>query len=710
MQFSLDRKYFHKVKTSVICHILIVALISGLFAFSGNVEIFGYTEKTGRVIGINDNSSLNVRTGPGTTFTQLKTDGVYVGLKNGHIVTITGEEYATNGAKWYKVTFVYTNGKILNGYIHSDYLEVVQDVEYEPDADFEAYMTEQGFPESYKNNLRILHAKYPNWVFVADKINLDWNEVVENESVIGRSLISKNSISSWKSTDLKAYNWENGTWYGYDGDAWVAASKELVAYALDPRNFLDETYIFQFETLSYQPSFQTEEGLKSLVAGKFLATGTIPDDNGGTIPYTTAIMNAAAISGASPFYIASSIIQEIGAGGTSGSISGTENGYSGYYNYYNIGAYTTSTMTAIQRGLAFARGDFTNSSDAGTYYLPWNTRLKAIIGGAVYVAKNYITRGQDTLYYKKFDFVDTPYTHQYMTHIIAARQEGALSAKGYTDQMKSNLKLVFKIPIFNNMPENVCTIPTKDGSPNNALKSIKIDGVSLTPSFSMFTEKYDIIVENNVTEINVTATPADSKAKLTGAGKHSLKVGSNDIKVNVTAENGDIRTYTLSVVRKEGAGGSGIEDETTTPSAKLEITVNDLKADSNKKIVTGITPGSTVQSIKDKYNVTNGTIKIVDKSGKEKTGTVVTGDKINIYDTNGTLAYEYSIIIYGDVNGDGEITIKDAFLVRKHLLDMGELAGCYAIAADVNRANDGITIKDAFLLRKHLLDMGAIIQ
>ncbi|MFQ9933698.1 MAG: cadherin-like beta sandwich domain-containing protein [Lachnospiraceae bacterium] len=703
MEFRVDRKYFHKIRTNIICYSLIVAMIGGLFAYMGEMEIFGYSEKTGTVTGIYSNSSLNVRTGPGTTYSILQSDGGYVGLKNGYVVTVKGEEYAADGAKWYKISFIYTNGKTLEGYVRSDYLTVSDDAEYEPDADFEAYMTAQGFPESYKNDLRKLHTKYPNWVFVADKINLDWNEVVENESVIGRSLISKNSISSWKSTDTKAYDWATGTWYSFDGDAWVAASEELVAYALDPRNFLDETYIFQFESLSYQPSYQTEEGLKKLVSGKFLADGTISDDNGGTMTYTQAIMNAAQISGASPFYIASSIIQEIGANGTSGSISGTVKGYEGYYNYYNIGAYTTSSLTAIQRGLAYARGDYvTDASARKEYYLPWNTRYKSIVGGAVYVAKNYISRGQDTLYYKKFDFVDTPYTHQYMTHIIGARQEAVTTSKGYTDEMKSNLKLVFKIPVFNNMPESVCTIPTKDGSPNNVLSSLAVDGISLTPSFNMFTQNYDIIVENNVSSIKVSAAAVDGKAKVSGTGSHSLNVGNNTIKITVTAENGDKREYTLSVVRKAGENG-GQEGE-------LKVTVNGLKADNANKTVTGISPESTVQSVKEKYVVQNGTIKVTDKSGNEKTGTVGTGDKVLIYNNSGTLVYEHNIIIYGDVNGDGKITVKDSLAVRKDILGIEKVAGWYAKAADANKANDGITIKDDLMIRKHILNLGSITQ
>lgn len=711
MHLRVDRKYFHRVKTNIICHLIIVALISGLFAFCSQ-EIYGYTEKTGVVVGIS--TTLNVRSDAGTNYS------IVGSLTNGYVVTIKGEKYASNGALWYNISYADTSGKIVTGYVSGTYIKILDDIQYNPDADFEAYMTAQGFPDSYKNGLRLLHAKYPNWVFIADHIDIDFETVVDNEYKInpgsqnyamGRSLISVNSISSWKSTDTKAYDWSTGKWYGFDGSNWVAASRELVAYALDPRNFLDETYIFQFESLSYEPSYQTAEGLTALTAGKFLATGTIPDDNGGTMTYIDAIMNAANVSGASPFYLAASIVQEIGSAGSSGSISGKEPGYEGYYNYYNIGAYAGGGLTAIQNGLKYAMG-----TDSSTYR-PWNTRYKAIVGGAVWTAKNYISRGQDTLYYKKFDFVDTPYTHQYMTHIIGARQEAVTSSKGYTDEMKQKLNLVFKIPVFKNMPQTVCAIPTKDGSPNNVLSSLSAGGVSITPSFNMFTSKYDAIVENNVSEINITAKAVDGKAVVSGAGRHSLKEGNNDITISVKAENGDVRNYVISVVRKSQSGGNGNNNggssggnNNTTPAAKPTVSANGINIDETGKLITGIPTSTSAEQIKSYIKVQNGTVKVTDKNGTEKAGTVGTGDKVKIYTVDGSVYAEYSIIIYGDINGDGAITVKDALMVRKHILGMENLGGSSATAANVNRQNDGITVKDALMIRKHVLGMDKIVQ
>ncbi|MBQ4283683.1 MAG: cadherin-like beta sandwich domain-containing protein, partial [Lachnospira sp.] len=196
-------------------------------------------------------------------------------------------------------------------------------------------------------------------------------------------------------------------------------------------------------------------------------------------------------------------------------------------------------------------------SSGSTYLRPWNSRMKSIIGGAIYIGSNYISIGQDTIYYQKYDVIDYyGYIHQYMTHVLAPRSESVNAAKAYSDEMKKNTAIVFKIPVYNNMPEEICAIPTKSGSPNNTLASLNIEGYTATPRFGKFIQEYDLIVENSVSSINVVATPADNKAKVTGDGLNLLKVGNNKFDIVVTAENGDVRTYTINVVRKSSESGN----------------------------------------------------------------------------------------------------------------------------------------------------------
>ena len=86
---------------------------------------------------------------------------------------------------------------------------------------------------------------------------------MEAEGAVGTNLVSKASISSWKSTDYGAYDWNTSTWTGFDGSSWVAASKDIVAYYMDPRNFLNDTYVFQFLHHAFDSNTRRERDLRA---------------------------------------------------------------------------------------------------------------------------------------------------------------------------------------------------------------------------------------------------------------------------------------------------------------------------------------------------------------------------------------------------------------------------------------------------------------
>ena len=606
-------------------------------------------------------TTLNVRSTPGTTGSVVKK------LAYGAAVTVVSETAGSDGKTWYKIQFSSGSGT-QEGYVRSDYIKFP--VSYSYDSTFENYLNSQGFPESYKVSLRTLHTEHPTWVFQAQKTGLNWSNVMAAEGAVGTNLVSKSSISSWKSTEYGAYDWNTGTWTGFDGSSWVAASKDIVAYYMDPRNFLNDTYVFQFLHHAYDSNAQTREGLTSLITGTFLektpesttaatqsvqettgsgnspvvnnsgstgtsgslqqgesygpgmSTGTsggtssgsssgstgsqgvslegpgstvsstisqrkvittalpeveygpgmdassITDDNTGAsntspVPtgqtYVDIIMKAAAQTGVNPYVLGAMILQEQGTG-KSGSISGKTAGYEGYYNFFNVGAFASGSMSAITRGLWYA-------SQSGSYGRPWNSIEKSIIGGATYYSENFLKNGQDTFYLKKFNVQGSNlYKHQYMTNVEGAAGEGAKLARAYTDAMKKQA-LVFKIPVFNNMPETACAKPTVNGSPNNKLSGITIDGYSLTPTFSKDTEKYDLVVDSSVSSVNIRATAIDSKATVSGAGTISLGSGTTIVKIVVKAENGDTRTYQVSIAKGNGNGSTTVVSPSTGSSA-----------------------------------------------------------------------------------------------------------------------------------------------
>lgn len=114
------------------------------------------------------------------------------------------------------------------------------------------------------------------------------------------------------------------------------------------------------------------------------------------------------------------------------------------------------------------------------------------------------------------------------------------------------------------MPSTACAKPVTDGSPNNKLSGLGVDGFALTPTFSRDVTSYDLIVNPSVTEVTVNAVPLSSTASISGTGTIQLQSGNNEITISVKAQNGTVREYQIHVVRQDNgpthnsALGSGI--------------------------------------------------------------------------------------------------------------------------------------------------------
>ena len=477
---------------------------------------------------------LNVRSGAGTGYSKTGT------VSYGDSLTILSETTDSSGAKWYKISC----GNV-TGYVSAAYVQLTSSgSQGSSDADFESYMTKQGFPESYKPYLRTLHEQHPKWIFTAQKLGVNWNTALKEECVVGRNLVHSSALASWKSMEKGAYDFNGGYWYGLDG-SWVAASKEIIMYYMDPRNFLNDTYIFMFENQSYDPSYQTESGVKTILADTFMSGSYTCPDTKKKYTYSQTFMDAAKKSGVSPYHLASRCRNEQGVNGAPQSL-GTVKGYENYFNFFDIQAYATSTMTAAEMGCKYAKT--TNP----TYLLPWTNQYKSIVGGSIFLGTGYITKGQDTLYLQKFDMVDGGnglYYHQYMTCVFGQANE-AISLKNAYSQDILNSAMEFKIPVYNNMPDKLCPKPTSSGDNNNYLKSLSVSGTSISPKFDKFTASYTAKVNAEVSSVTVNANPLGKSAKVSGKGKVSLKTGENTVKVTCTAASGVKRTYTIKITRK----------------------------------------------------------------------------------------------------------------------------------------------------------------
>ena len=316
----------------------------------------------------------------------------------------------------------------------------------------------EAFPESYKPYLEILKQKYPNWNFIALYTNLDWKYVIDNENIFGKNLVPISYHDNWKNTKNGEYNVEVDS-------GWVDSSRKAVEYTMDTRNFLNEVRIFQFEVLSYDEKTNNIDGIEKILYGTEFYNRIVEYKNssGNNIvtndKYSDLILRGGQTSKVSTYHLASRIKQEVGPFLSHSSISGIVQGFEGLYNFYNIGATSSSEpMGAIKNGLQYAKdGKGASQETKNKYLIPWNTKERAITGGAIFIGSSYINIGQNTIYLQKFDVNDEKggelFWHQYMTNVLAPYSESKLVYNGYKNSGIFSTGLTFIIPVYDNMPE-----------------------------------------------------------------------------------------------------------------------------------------------------------------------------------------------------------------------------------------------------------------
>lgn len=641
---------YKKIASLILCVILCICAV----CFGIHTYAYKVTNVTLKGIVSTNSDNLNVRKEPGTEYEKVGS------IAKGTIIDITGTTTNSDKEEWYKIS---ANGIV--GFVMKKYITLVE-VPQMPDEAFE--LSIKNFPDSYKDKLRTLHAIYPSWKFTPLVTNLTWETLMNNECVIGRNLLQ--SPEAWMSFEDGAYNFTDKYWYSFDSGNWRQACEEVIAYYLDPRNFLDGN-IYQFLVLSDDGSEYDPKVINEILKGTFMYNAKC----GEIATYGEALVKAGKEAGASPYMLAARIKMEQGANGNK-LAHGTVPGYEGYYNHFDIGAYAHDGRSAIVNGAIYAKNEKRN----------WNTPYKAILGGAQFLVKNYISVGQNTLYLQKYDVVDGGndlYVHQYMTNVTAAVNECATLRDAIINSGATTSPLNFLIPVYNNMPENYGTLPLRTGNANNLLSTLTVEGGRMASAFNKYTMGYDVFTQE--TQITVKATAMDTGAKIEGAGVIELKEGVNEIPITVTATNGLKRVYTLYV--SSSAEKSFISEYETA-----------------NNIIKGIEVGTTKENFAKKITATGYTVKYLDAKGNEKQNADImkTGDKVSLV-YEGKEERVITVAIYGDSNGDGKLNSLDLIRTQRHILKIQMLeAVAYENAADFNK--DGkINSLDLIALQRKIL-------
>ncbi|MFA9465659.1 MAG: cadherin-like beta sandwich domain-containing protein [Velocimicrobium sp.] len=121
------------------------------------------------------------------------------------------------------------------------------------------------------------------------------------------------------------------------------------------------------------------------------------------------------------------------------------------------------------------------------------------------------------------------------------------------------------------------------------LASLEISPGTLSPAFSPTTVKYSATVDYETTKIAVSGTPNDSKASVTGVKGTDLSVGSNTVRVVVTAENGVSVAYVINVTREAQAKEAASVDNSSQTDETDDTTESQDQADAVEILIGDMT-------------------------------------------------------------------------------------------------------------------------
>jgi len=358
-----------------------------------------------------------------------------------------------------------------------------------------------GFPAAYATRLAALHTQHPAWTFEPLLVHdMTWNAVVEKECSPAWNLVAYSSWAPqpWASLGKANYSpYYDASMKAYDSGSYYQASREAVAYFMDPRNFLNDTEIFMFETLGYNAGVHTIQAVDTALTGSFMKHAC---HDGRTETFAALLRRLGSQYDTSPVFLAGRLLQEQGLGsvqargaiGTSlielfndddgvvGSsviwgpnytktsantlavVAKGAAAYNGFFNFFNIKACGSGLFEIRYNAYVEA----TEAATVQNYGGPWTTQEKAIAGGVKKVKENYIDSLRHTRYLQKYSVcpASSKRWSQYMQNVGSPITEARATRKAYAGAGTLDAPWKFIIPVYLEMPPEPCPDPANGNS------------------------------------------------------------------------------------------------------------------------------------------------------------------------------------------------------------------------------------------------------
>ena len=249
-------------------------------------------------------------------------------------------------------------------------------------------------------------------------------------------------------------------------------------------------------------------------------------------------------------FTASSGFSDYSGGSSSGFVLGKTSGFSSTTTLGTLNVAIPSDATSNQ---TYTVG-LTNVAASDTEYNDYNANS---VSATIRIKSNENRLSSLSISGGSINF--NPDTTSYSTTINSQTATISATKKDSSSSMTGNLGTVslnygtntFKINVTSETGVtrtytiNITRPDTR--SKNNYLSSLVVSNTNI--SFNRDTLVYNLSTTSD--NVQISATKDDNKTSVTGTGRFNLNYGTNTYRVNVTAENGSTRTYTININRED---------------------------------------------------------------------------------------------------------------------------------------------------------------
>ncbi len=234
----------------------------------------------------------------------------------------------------------------------------------------------------------------------------------------------------------------------------------------------------------------------------------------------------------------------------------------------------------------------------------------------------------------------------------------------------------------------------------------KVENITIPKeNYTMIKGKYLTIVP--------TISPDDATNKeysVTSKNENIVKIENNKIK-GVNSGSTDVVFKTKDGEKSVTAKVKVIDiSEADFLTFDKEINVND-----KENIISKIEPNTKISELLNKLTYNKEKYEVVIKDINNKiildNDLVGTGTTIELTDKESKdVIQSYSVVIYGDINGEGLINTIDLQIMQKAILKIKALSNIQKLSSDIKKDGGEPTTIDLQKLQKHILNINKIVQ